>query len=135
MTREKIEIREGFQYTRVLAMPKSKDKGERRLTGRHRQSRNWPEPADAKAVFNLSFKVQSFARQQFFAEAQLELPMSDVETQYQAFSASGSTKYMALRSVVEQIERSEGFLRLKKRKGVYFKVFGAGMDTLYKGYL
>ena len=127
------KLKEGFIYTRVLPMPKKKGKGSQ--VPRRRRRSPWPEPSDARAIFQLTFAVVSHERNHYYATAQLELPMSDTLTEYQAFNARGLTKHAALRSLIEEIERSQGFLRLKSRKGVYFQVRGAGMDKLYRGYL
>lgn len=121
---------------RVLKLPKGPDKGAQlkyALGRKRRQRHKWPEPEDAKLILNLHFTVHSFRRQSFHADATVELPVKE-GFQYFSVSKGGNTEAGALRSVIVEIESSKWFHHMKKR-GVYFRVTGAGMEELYRGWL
>lgn len=122
--------------SRVLKQPRGADKGQQikyALKRKRRQKKKWPEPEDAYLILNLHFTVFSFSRQSFHAEATLEIPTKDG---FEYFSTTGgaNTEAGALRNVISAMETSTWFAHMKKRK-VYFRITGAGMEDLYRGYL
>lgn len=121
----------------VLALPKKKDKTELirnwlRKARLHRKK--WPEPEGAVAIYNLHFKVHSFGRNSFHADATLEVPLDSTTMLYTSVTGGCKTEASALRIVIGKIEDSSWFHEMKA-KGVYFRVTGAGMEKLYRGYL
>jgi hypothetical protein len=125
-----------YTRTRGLKQPRGPDKGQLlkyALKRARKQKHKWPVPEDAYLILDLHFSVKSFRRQSFHADATLEIP---VEGGFDYFSVShgGGTRAGALRGVIVEIQNSKWFHHMKKR-GVYFKVSGAGMEELYRGYL
>lgn len=131
MTHDKV-----YTKKRVLRLPRSADKAQQMkyaLKRARRHRHKWPEPEDADLVLNLHFSVKSFSKQSFHADATLEIPVKE-GFQYFSISGGSNTEAGALRSVIAEIQNSKWFHHMKSRK-VYFKVTGAGMEELYRGYL
>ncbi len=125
-----------FSRSRVIAQPKNPDKADQlryalRRARRHRKK--WVEPDDAYLILSLHFSVKSYSQHSYHAEASLEIPVEN-GFQYASIAKGSKTRAGALRAVITEIENSKWFHHMKKRK-VYFKVTGAGMEELYRGYL
>ena len=117
-------------------MIKEKDLGEefeKRLKRRRQHRKNWQEPEDAYLILNLHFNVYSYERSRFHAEATLEIPTKQ-GFDYTSITATAKTRAGALRLVIEQMENSLWFKVMRDRQ-VRFRVTGAGMEELYRGYL
>lgn len=122
--------------TRVLKLPTAADRMQRLKSALKRvrsQKKEWPEPEDAELILNLHFVVTSFSLQSFHAEACLEIPVKE-GFQYFTIDGGSNTQAGAIRQVIEKIENAPWFHHMKKQK-VYFKVTGAGMEEIYRGYL
>lgn len=122
--------------SRTLPMPRKKDLGEkfaRKLTRRRKHKHKWPEPTDAEVILNLHFNVYTFGPNSYHADATLEVP-TKIGFEYYSITGSGKTRAGALRKVIEDIEGSFWFHYMRDRH-VRFRVTGAGMEDLYKGYL
>lgn len=122
--------------SRVLPMPKRRDKGENmamNLGRKRRHRKNWDTPTDASVILDMHFSVQNPARGQYYAEMSIEFPVKGGFDTYTVVR-TGKTREQALRAVIEEYQNSEWF-HLFKTQGVYFYVTGAGMEQLYRGYL
>lgn len=136
-TRLSDESKPDFAIRTVKKMPKAPDLGERfaKKLGKARKQRGkWPEPADAELILHLHFRVQQLTPHVYHADATLEIPTGKADLSYYSVYASDKTRYGALRDVIEQIEGSKWFHHFRAR-GVRFRVTGAGMEKLYRGYL
>ena len=126
-----------MSYKTVIKMPKAPDLGERfakRLTKVRKQRGKWPVPDDAELILHLHFRVQQLSPHVYHADATLEIPTGKADLTYYSIYASDKTRYGALRSVIGQIEGSKWF-HVFRSKGVRFRITGAGMEKLYRGYL
>lgn len=124
------------RQTRVKAMPSEKDNGEKfqRALSRVRQhQKRWVKPSDATLILGMHFATHSVQRGRHYAEVTLEIPVKG-EIGYSTITAGAKTRADALLGVIQKIESSQWF-HVFKEEGVYFRVTGAGMEKIYRGYL
>lgn len=103
-----------------------------RLLKARKHKSKWPEP-EAELILDLHFKVHSYTAHTYHAEATLEIPVPDGD-KYFSVTANARTRRGAITTLLSKIENSMWF-HYMRLKGVRFRITGAGMERLYRGYL
>lgn len=119
----------------VRALPRKRDRKIailENIKARREHKRKWPEP-EATLILDLHFEVYSFNRHSYHAEATMEIPLPR-KTEYASISLGAKTREDSLILLIQKIENSFWFQYMRSR-GVRFRVTGASMETLYRGYL